>query len=31
MKNNFSWLESVDVVDDYTVVINTIGAYSPRA
>ena len=29
VKNNFSWLESVDVVDDYTVVINTIGAYSP--
>lgn len=29
VKNNFSWLESVDVVDEYTVVINTIGAYSP--
>ena len=29
VKNNFSWLESVDVVDDYTVVINTIGATPP--
>lgn len=29
VKNNFSWLESVDVVDEYTVVINTKGAYTP--
>ena len=29
VKNNFSWLDSVDVVDDYTVVVNTIGAYAP--
>ncbi|PWM60138.1 MAG: hypothetical protein DBX63_11875 [Clostridia bacterium] len=29
VKNNFSWLDSVDVVDEYTVVVNTIGAYAP--
>ena len=29
VKNNFSWLESTDMVDDYTVNINTIGAFSP--
>lgn len=29
VRNNFSWLESVDVVDDYTIVINTKGAYTP--
>lgn len=29
VRNNFSWLESVDVADPYTVVINTKGAYTP--
>lgn len=29
VKNNFSWLESTDIVDDYTVNINTIGAFAP--
>lgn len=29
VKNNFSWLESTEMVDDFTVNINTIGAFSP--
>ena len=29
VKNNFSWLESVEGKDDYTVIIHTLGAYTP--
>ncbi len=29
VKNNFSWLDSTEVIDEYTVVINTKGSFSP--
>jgi len=29
VKNNFSWLESTEKIDDYTIVINTKGPFAP--